>query len=132
VEAYRGFATVSWIPSGGGMDALDAVAVTLDGQGVRSAITHPALVASVPVINAISPNTGTHLGGTLVQLIGTGFAGTIATTGVKFGTTNASTWWVENDNVIYAVAPPVAAGAVNVVVTNATGPSTSTATFTFS
>jgi hypothetical protein len=42
VEAYQGFAAVSWTPGGGGMDALSTVAVTLTGQGKRTAIAHPA------------------------------------------------------------------------------------------
>lgn len=41
VEAYRGFAAVSWSPDGGGMDALSTVAFTLTGQGKRTAIAHP-------------------------------------------------------------------------------------------
>jgi hypothetical protein len=36
------FATVTWSPDGGGMDALSTVSVTLTGQGERKAITHPA------------------------------------------------------------------------------------------
>jgi hypothetical protein len=42
VEAYEMFATVTWSPDGGGMDALSTVSVTLTGQGERKAITHPA------------------------------------------------------------------------------------------
>lgn len=41
VEAYEGFAAVSWSPDGGGMDALSTVTVTLTGQGKRVEITHP-------------------------------------------------------------------------------------------
>lgn len=45
VEAYEGYAAVSWSPDGGGMDALDIVSVTLTGQGKRTAITHPDAAA---------------------------------------------------------------------------------------
>lgn len=41
VEAYEGYAAVSWSPDGGSMDALDTVSVVLTGQGKRTAITHP-------------------------------------------------------------------------------------------
>lgn len=41
VEAYDGYAAVSWSPDGGGMDALSTVTVTLTGQGKRNHITHP-------------------------------------------------------------------------------------------
>jgi hypothetical protein len=42
IEAYRGFAAVSWSPEGGPMDDTDKVSVTLTGQGKLSPITHPA------------------------------------------------------------------------------------------
>jgi len=41
-ESYRGFASVSWQPDGGSMDALDTVSVTLNGQGARTPSTHPS------------------------------------------------------------------------------------------
>jgi hypothetical protein len=132
VEAWQGYAVVSWGEDGGAMDALDSASVTMNGRGARTAITHPESVAAVPTVTALSTNAGAAAGGTLVMLTGTGFTGTVATTGVKFGATNAPTWAVVSDNVIWVVAPAHVAAAVNVVVTNATGPSISTATFTYS
>lgn len=41
VEAYRGYASVSWNPDGGDQTALSTVAFTLNGQGKRIAIPHP-------------------------------------------------------------------------------------------
>jgi hypothetical protein len=41
VESYAGYAAVSWSPSGGAMDAIDQVQVTLTGQGPRLTPTHP-------------------------------------------------------------------------------------------
>lgn len=41
VEAYDGYAAVTWSPDGGGMDALSTVSVTLTGQGKRNTIAHP-------------------------------------------------------------------------------------------
>lgn len=41
VEAYHGFAGVSWEPQGGDMYADDTVNVTLNGQGKLDIITHP-------------------------------------------------------------------------------------------
>lgn len=41
VEAYEGYASVTWSPDGGGMDANNLVSITLTGQGKRTAITHP-------------------------------------------------------------------------------------------
>ena len=42
IEAYRGFAAVTWSPDGGAMDAVDTVSATLTGQGKLTAITHPS------------------------------------------------------------------------------------------
>lgn len=41
VEAYEGFASVSWTPDGGGMDATSTVTVTLTFQGEPKEIAHP-------------------------------------------------------------------------------------------
>lgn len=41
VEAYQGWASVSWTPDGGGMDATSTAAVTLTFQGKMDEITHP-------------------------------------------------------------------------------------------
>jgi hypothetical protein len=41
VEAFDGYAAVSWAPEGGSVTDLSTVTVTLNGQGRRNAITHP-------------------------------------------------------------------------------------------
>lgn len=46
VEAYEGYASVTWSPDGGGMDALSTVTVTLNGTGKRVDITHPSASAA--------------------------------------------------------------------------------------
>lgn len=131
VEAYQGLAGVEWSPKGGSMEDPDTVSVKLKGQGARVAITHPDTVAAVPVIYTLAPATGPAAGGTLVTIKGSGFTGTVAVTGVKFGGTNATSWTVLDDNTIVALSPAHAAGAVSVVVTNATGPSTTGPTFLY-
>ncbi|QCQ57458.1 major tail protein [Microbacterium phage Sucha] len=45
VEAYEGFASVSWTPDGGGMDATSTAAVVLTFQGEPAEITHPDAAA---------------------------------------------------------------------------------------
>lgn len=131
VEAYQGIVGVEWSPDGGPMDELDSVSVKLMGQGARTPITHPDTVAAVPVIYTFTPVGGAAAGGTLVTIKGTGFTGTVAVTGVKFGGTNATSWAIVDDNTIVATAPAHTAGAVAIVVTNATGPSTTGATFLY-
>lgn len=41
IEAYDGFAAVTWTPDGGDMKATSTVTVKLSGQGKRNPITHP-------------------------------------------------------------------------------------------
>ncbi len=127
VEAYMGTASVEWSPDGGAMSAAEAVTVTLTGMGKRTLITHPDTVASVPTVYTLSPTSGPAAGGTLVTIKGTAFTGT---TGVKFGTATASFTLVDQ-NTIVANTPAVVASTVNVIVTNATGPSTGGPTYTF-
>ena len=128
IEAYQGTCGVEWSPDGGAMSATDAVTVTLNGQGARTIITHPATVASVPVIYSANPTTGTVSGGTLVTIKGDYFTGT---TSVKFGTVAATSYTVVDDHTIVATSPAVAASSVAIVVTNATGPSTTGPNYTF-
>jgi IPT/TIG domain len=133
LEAYQGIAGVEWSPDGGAMSDTDGVSVTLTGQGRRTLITHPDTVASVPVIYSFTPITGPAAGGTLVTIHGVGFTGAVAVgvTGVKFGATNATSFAFVDDDTIVAIAPAHAAGAVAVVVTNATGPSITGASYTY-
>lgn len=131
VEAYFGTVGVEWSPEGGAMEDIDGVSVKLMGQGARTAITHPDTVASVPVIYSATPLTGGTAGGTMVTIRGTGFTGTVAVTGVKFHGTNATSWIVVDDDTIVATTAARAAGAGPIIVTNATGPSTTGPTFTY-
>jgi hypothetical protein len=135
VEAYTGFAVASWEPQGGDMLAEDNVVVTLQGQGKLTLISHPyPVTALVPTITAVSPATGlAAAGGDLVQINGTGFLTTVATTGVKIGGVNCPQWDVVADNIIVAKTSRrtrPAAGVV-VLVTNAAGPSTGGPTVTY-
>lgn len=133
IEAYMGSGAVSWAESGGAQDAEDMVQISVAGQGKLSKITHPyPAAAAVPLLELVSPTTLAAAGGTAFRLTGVGFTGTVATTGVKFGGTNATSWTVWSDTEITGVAPAHAAGSgIAVVVTNATGPSTTGPTVTF-
>ncbi len=138
-ECYQGYAAVEWNPDGGGLAALDQVAVKLIGRGLRTAATHPDAAGAVPTVTSISPATGPAAGGTLVEIHGTGFfaAGVddiVASTGIKFGGsggTAATSWITESDNVVFAVTPAHAAGTVAVVVYNSNGISTVTSNFVY-
>lgn len=121
-EAYSGVALVGYTASKTGVADLDEVTITLTGDGVLAQITNPWNAAAIPVLLSATPSA-VAVGGQ-VQITGTGFTGTVPTTGVKFGATNATSWIVVSDNLIVAVMPAGSAGAANVVVTNAAGAST--------
>jgi hypothetical protein len=121
VEAYMGNAAVSWSPSGGAMDALDEVAVTLTGQGQRTSITHPDSSADAPVIYSLSPTSVGTAGGDVVQVKGAYFTG--ATDVDVAGTPlSAGEFTVVNDGLIVFAAPAETAGtkAITVVTPNGT------------
>ncbi|NUQ88961.1 MAG: hypothetical protein HOQ43_10915 [Glycomyces artemisiae] len=123
-EAEQGEALVSWESDGGDQEQSDNVTVNLTGRGNLTSITNP-VTASLPtaVVSALDPATGPAAGGTLVKITGSYFVGVSGAAAVKFGSTNATSYFVEDDTTIYAVAPAVAAGVVNVRVTNTTGQS---------
>jgi len=115
---------VSWESDGGDQEQSDNVTVNLTGRGNLTAITNP-VTASLPlaIVSALSPATGPAAGGTLVKVTGSNFVGVTGAAAVKFGSTNATSYFVEDDTTIYATAPAGSAGATNVRVTNTTGQS---------
>lgn len=124
VEAYAGYAAVSWAEQGGDMKALDTVQVTLTGRGQLTIITHPDTAAAVvPVINSLSPAAAGTAGGTLVEVFGTAFTGATAAT---VGGTAATSFKVISDSILVLVTPAKSAGTYAVAVTNAVGVSTVT------
>lgn len=121
-EAYQGRALVDWQQSKTGVEDLEEVTATFKGDGDLTPITNPYTAAAVPVIASASPSA-VAVGGQ-VTITGNGFTGTVPTSGVKFGATNATAWTVISDSLIVAIMPTGSAGAANIVVTNAAGPST--------
>ena len=73
-----------------------------------------------PTVTAVSPNSGSTLGGTPVTITGTKLTGA---TGVSFGTVAATTFTVVSDTSVTVTAPAGTAGAVDVTVTTPGGPS---------
>jgi len=120
-EASQGVALVKWSRAKDGVADGDASSIVLTGDGVLSTISNPGVAPTVPVITSALP-TAIAVGG-VVTITGSAFTGTIATSGVKFGATNATSWALVSDNVIVAVMPAGTAGAANIVVTNAVGAS---------
>ncbi len=130
IEAYTGSTSVAWVPQGGDMLAENLVKATLMGQGQLLPIAHPyPATPAVPLITSVTPTALAAAGGQLVTIKGAGFTGT---TGITFATTAATVYTVEGDGSIVVVSPAHTAGSGPVVVTNATGPSTTGVTVTYS
>ena len=87
-------------------------------------------VPAPPDIVAVTPASGTSLGGTSVTITGSSFTGA---TDVSFGSTAAVSYTVDSDSQITAVTPAGDPGAVDVIVTTPFGVSTSSSAdaFTF-
>jgi hypothetical protein len=82
-----------------------------------------AEIQPAPAINLISPTFGSVAGGTKVTITGTNLA---AASAVKFGLISATSFTVESENQITAIAPPsTIAGTVDVSVTTLAGTSPS-------
>lgn len=89
----------------------------------------PASAASAPTVTRVSPSSGPVKAGQTVLITGSDFTGT---TGVKFGSTAATSFAVMNDKEITAVVPDTTtAGKVLVEVTNATGANTTGANYEY-
>ncbi|MCP1414407.1 phage tail tube protein [Paenarthrobacter sp. A20] len=121
-EARSGRALVEWNQSKTGVADIEEVTATFKGDGALEDIDNPHEDADTPVIASATPSGAAA--GTTVTIQGANFTGTVPTTGVKFGATNASNWQVISDSLISAVVPAGSAGAANIVVTNAEGAST--------
>ena len=79
-----------------------------------------AFFGAAPSVTSISPNAGPLGGGTSVSISGGGFTGV---TGVKFGSTAASSFSFVSDTSVTATSPAESAGVVDVTVTTPAGTS---------
>jgi IPT/TIG domain len=90
-------------------------AALLAATGAAYAADTFAFTAAIPVIVAVSPNSGPA--GTSVTILGSNFTGATA---VDFGSTAATSFSVGNPNSITAVAP-AGTGTVPITVTTPAG-----------
>lgn len=121
-EGYSGRALVDWQQTKTGVADVEEVTVAFKGDGILTPQTvSPALAPALPAVASATPTAQTV--GKQVQITGNGFTSTVATTGVKFGTVNATSWLVVSDSLIVAVVPTGPAGPANITVTNTAGTS---------
>jgi hypothetical protein len=99
--------------------AVDVTVTTAGGTSANTAADNYTYVA-LPAITGLSPDDGPTAGGNSVTITGTNLN---ATTGVKFGASNATGFTVDSATQITATAPAGAAGTVDITVTTAGGTS---------
>lgn len=134
---------VRWYDTDGGSDAwsadsivelsrsstavadLMAMQATFTLDGTVTSIDNPYSAAVAAVLTSALPSAAAA--DALVTITGQHFTGTVASTGVKFGATAATSWVVVSDSTIVAVMPAGSAGSAAVTVTNASGVSNSLA-----
>jgi hypothetical protein len=100
------------ITAGSTVQVMDSLTVT----GVLTNLG-TLIPATSPTVTGVNPNVGPTSGGTQVTITGTNFLGT---TQVHFGSVSATSFVVNSNTSITAVAPAQTAGAVNITVYNAT------------
>jgi len=83
-------------------------------------VAPPPPPTGIPTVTGVSPNTGPETGGTSVIVSGTNFTGATA---VRFDFTQATSFVVDSDTQITAIAPAHIPQVIGVFVTNATGES---------
>jgi len=84
--------------------------------------------SSPPTVTAVSPTSGSTIGGTSVTVTGTGLTGATA---VKFGSASAASYTVNSDSRVTATSPAGSAGTVDITVTTTAGTSATSASDQF-
>jgi len=122
-EAKQGRAVVAWDQTKTGVADIEEVTATFTGDGAIVDIENPITNTNNPVVSSASPTGAVE--GSLINIQGAYFTGTIVSTGVTIGGVDATTWDVVSDSLIVAQIPAGSAGSAPIVVTNANGVSNS-------
>jgi hypothetical protein len=109
---------------------VDVIVTTGSGSSTPTPKDAFTFNLNVPIVKRVFPNHGRVAGGTLVLIKGQHFTKTAT---VDFGSIAAENVTFESNHVILAKSPAEPAGTVDIIVTNANGPSipTSQDAFTF-
>jgi hypothetical protein len=110
--------SITAITSAHAAGTVNVIVTNSDTQSgtLTQGFTYAAVSNPAPTLTGISPASGTAAGGTAVTITGTGF---LAGATVSLGGTQATGVTVMSSTTITALTPAHAAGAVNVVVSNA-------------
>ena len=129
VTVLSGTQLTATVPATNTAGVVDVTVSTPGGTTAISTADQFTYFFTPPLVSSVSPNQGSPAGGQPVTITGTGFTGA---TGVSFGSTAATSFTVNSNNQITAVAPPGAGGSkVDVTVTGPSGTSTTSSSDLF-
>lgn len=109
-------------------DSAAFYTITATQYAFRGWIANPVLTGNIPIITNVSPASSADAATVYIQ--GAYFTGTTGATGVKFDGVNATSYVVQNDTLISAVVPVLAAGVRPIVVTSPVGASAAYTAYT--
>lgn len=122
-----GLQVTAVVPAGIQSGAANVQVTTLAGTGISLGLF--TYLQAPPTVGSISPNNGSHNGGTAVTITGTNFLGTTA---VQIGGVAVTSFVVVNATTITAVTGNhPAVGIVNVTVTTPNGIGTGVGIYTY-
>lgn len=122
-EAWQCRAIVSWTPSKTGAPDVEEITVVFRADGIVAPITNPAGTTALPVITSVTSSPAAETTGGTIDIVGANFTSPVATTGVKVGGVNATSWDLISDSLIVAVVPAGSAGSAPILVTTSAGAS---------
>jgi hypothetical protein len=122
-EAWQMRAIIDWTPSKTGATDIEEITVTFRGDGAVTPITNPAGTTAVPVITSVTSTPAAQTVGGIIRVVGANFTTPVATTGVKVGGVNATSWDLVSDSLIELVVPAGSAGTAAILVTTSAGAS---------
>lgn len=124
-------------PAGSGSVDVTVTTQVTSGTQATSATSSADVFtyAPAPTVTSITPSSGSHRGGTVVSVHGTGFSGTgFTVTGVTFGSVTATKFTVLSPTALTAVAPAGSIGAsvaIRVSTPGGSSASSSSCSFTY-
>ena len=117
--------------SGAQFEGISSFTIQYTGTGtggqntifaLRDLVLENITSPSIPTVSGISPSSGPAAGGTSVVITGTDFGTVSGAAGVRFGSTNASSYTVDSASQITATAP-AGTGTQAITVSNVSGTS---------
>ena len=120
--AFDGDFSINVVRTNTGWDDAGFYTITATQYTFLGWIANPVLTGNLPLIDAVTPNTGVATAAT-IYIEGEKFTGVTGAAAVKVGGTNATSYVFINDGLISAVVPAVSAGVQAVTVTTPVGTS---------